>query len=80
MAAHAFRAVAQLRAKRFDPAIADFETVLASDPKYAFALFGRWVAKKLKGMEAAGNADIAAAKALVPTIATSFEKYGVRGF
>ncbi len=62
---------------QFDRAIADYEAALRLDPKLAGSLYGRGVAKLKKG-DKAGDADIAAAKAIRPDIAELFERYGVR--
>ena len=42
------------------------------EPKMATALYGRGLAELKKGNSAAGNADIATAKATNPNIATEF--------
>jgi hypothetical protein len=43
--------------------------VVRADPKNAVALYGRGMAKQLKGDKAGANADIAAAKQINPDIA-----------
>jgi len=58
-------------------ALADFDTALRTDPKNAFSLYGRGIAKGLKGDRAGADADIAAAKQISPDVATDFERYGV---
>ena len=54
-------------------ALADFEVVIQFNPKNALALYARgWMLLK-KGDAEAGNADIAAAKAINPDIAEQFD-------
>ena len=59
-------------------AIIDYDAALKLDPKMPGALFGRGVAKLMNGETAASIANIEAAKALKPTIAEEFARYGVR--
>ncbi|MFZ0237601.1 MAG: hypothetical protein WAL37_09575 [Xanthobacteraceae bacterium] len=59
-------------------AIADFDTALRLDAKMPTALYGRGYAKLKRGNAGAGNADIAAAQALDPKIATEFAGYGLQ--
>ena len=54
-------------------ALSDFEVVLKFNPKSALALYARgWMLLK-KGDTEAGNADMAAAKAITPDIAEQFD-------
>ena len=54
-------------------ALSDFEVVLKFNPKSALALYARgWMLLK-KGDSEAGNADMAAAKAITPDIAEQFD-------
>lgn len=46
-------------------------------PEMASALYGRGLARMKKGDHAAGEADIAAAKALKADIVAEFSRYGV---
>lgn len=67
-----------LKRGEFDRAIADYEAGLRLDPpNKADFLYGRGLAKTKKG-DASGAADIAAAKAVHPSIAEDFAKYGVK--
>jgi hypothetical protein len=59
-------------------AIADYTAALKIGPKTASSLYGRGFAELKKGSAAAGNADIAAAKAVNPKIADEFSRYGVK--
>ncbi len=58
-------------------AIADYDAALQIK-KQASSLYGRGIAKKQTGDTAAGDSDIAAAKALDPVIAAEFDKDGIR--
>lgn len=58
-----------------DLALADDDAAMAANPKNAFALYGRSIAKQLKGDTAGANADIAAARQINPGIANEFERY-----
>jgi tetratricopeptide (TPR) repeat protein len=70
------RAFVFLKMTQFDAAVSDFDAVLRIDPKLAFALYGRGLAR-LKNEDATGEADIAAAKALQADIAEEYARYGV---
>lgn len=72
------RGLAYLRMGQLKDAIIDYDSALKLDPKMPGALFGRGVAKLMNGETAASNANIEAAKALKPTIADEFARYGVR--
>ena len=72
----ASRALAYLRLKQTDQAIADYDAALKLTPQSAVSLFGRGVAKRMKG-DASAAADMAAAKAIDAGIAEQFEEYGV---
>ena len=66
-----------LKANRLDAAIADYNATLRIDAKGVGALYGRGVARLRKG-DAAGAADIEAAKAIQADIAEEYAKYGIR--
>jgi tetratricopeptide (TPR) repeat protein len=66
-----------LKMTQFDAAVSDFDAALRADPKLAFALYGRGLAK-LKNEDAAGETDIAAAKALQADIAQEYLRYGIQ--
>ncbi len=51
-------------------AMADFNAALASDPNFALALYWRGTLRKQQGDAAAGDADLAAAAKLDPSLAT----------
>ena len=67
-----------LKMGRLDRAIADYDVALKLDPKLAGSLYGRGIAKLRRGEAAGGNSDVAAAKAIRPDIAETFEHYGVK--
>jgi len=70
------RAFIFLKMTQFDAAVSDYDAALRVDPKLAFALYGRGLAK-LKNEDPAGEADIAAAKALQADIADEYRRYGI---
>jgi tetratricopeptide (TPR) repeat protein len=72
------RGLIHLRLGYFDKAIADFEAVLKVQAANAAALYGRGVAKKKKGLEIAGEADIAEARQLRPDVVQALIAYGVK--
>jgi tetratricopeptide (TPR) repeat protein len=65
-----------LKMTQFDAAVSDYEAALRIDPKLAFALYGRGLAR-LKNEDAAGEADLTAAKALQSDIAEEYARYGI---
>jgi hypothetical protein len=61
---------------RFQNAIDDCDT--ASDEfNRGYALYLRGLSKRKLGDAAAGTADIAAAKAMLPGVALTYAKYGI---
>jgi tetratricopeptide (TPR) repeat protein len=72
------RGFVYLRLGRFDDAISEYNTALASNPKLAPSLFGRGIAKLRKGAVDDGQADLAAARAANPKIEAEFSDYGVK--
>jgi len=66
------RGLAHLTLGQWDDAIADYDTALKSDSRLATALYGRGLARAKKGDTAAGEADMAAAKALQSDVAATF--------
>jgi len=53
-------------------------SALNADPKLVYSLYGRGLAKHLKGDKAGGDADMAAAVQAMPDIADQFAKLGVK--
>jgi tetratricopeptide (TPR) repeat protein len=72
------RAFVHLKLDQFDAAVSDYDAALRINPKLAFALYGRGLAR-LKNEDPAGDADIAAAKALQADIAEEYARYGIHG-
>ena len=66
-----------LRLGRLDEAIADYDAALKTNPRLAGSLYGRGLAKRKKGDQAGGDAEIAAARAIQADIAEEFAKYGM---
>jgi tetratricopeptide (TPR) repeat protein/predicted aspartyl protease len=62
-----------------DPAkaIADYDTALGMNPKSAWSLYGRGIARLRTGMKAQGEADIDAATAIRASIADDFTRLGI---
>jgi len=77
--AHLFenRGLLELRQANNDKAIADFDAVLKTMPKNAFALYGRGVAKIRKNKTAEGEADMAEAVKIAPNVAAPFSARGL---
>jgi tetratricopeptide (TPR) repeat protein/predicted aspartyl protease len=63
------RALVQFRRAKFDKAVADWDVVVAKEPKNAWALYGRGIAKMKEGRVREGEADVKGAEALNPKIA-----------
>ncbi len=72
------RSIVYFRLGRFDETIIDCNAILTFFPKSANALFLRGLARLKKGEQARGDADIIAAKAVDPSIAETYAKYGVK--
>jgi lipoprotein NlpI len=72
------RAFVFLKMTQFDAAVSDYGAALALDPNQPFALYGRGLAR-LKNEDPAGEADIAAAKAMQPDIGQEYSRYGIQG-
>jgi hypothetical protein len=60
-----------------DHAIADYDEVLKLEPKTAWSLYGRGVARRHKGMAKEGDADVAAAAAIAPDLPDRAKKLGI---
>jgi len=72
------RGLVYLKLGQYDMAIEDYSSALRLEPGMASALYGRGMARLKKGERAAGEADIATAKALKATIITDFSRYGIQ--
>jgi tetratricopeptide (TPR) repeat protein len=72
------RGLAHLMLGQWEDAIADYDTALKSDSRFATALYGRGLARTKKGDTAAGEADMAAAKALQSDVVETFASVEVK--
>jgi tetratricopeptide (TPR) repeat protein len=72
------RGLTYLKMGQWDSAIDDYSSALRLDPKLASSLYGRGLAKLKKGDTSGGNADIAAAKAILSNIVGEFARYGAQ--
>ena len=61
-----------------DQAMADYDEALKIAPNAPASLYGRGVAKLMKGDAASSSADFEAAKQIKPSIAEEFTKVGVQ--
>jgi tetratricopeptide (TPR) repeat protein len=61
-----------------DIALREYDTALRSDPDRPLALYGRGLARVGKGDVKNGEADKAAARALMPGVDRQFATYGVK--
>ena len=71
------RGLVYLKLKKLDLALTDYDSALQANPKNAFSLYGRGIAKRWNGDEAGAIADISAAEQIMPDIAADFGRYGV---
>jgi tetratricopeptide (TPR) repeat protein len=72
------RAFIYLKLRRYDAAVADYTVKLRTNPDDAYALFGRGVAKYMKGDLRGGDGDIVASQALKPDISEDMARLGIR--
>ena len=72
------RALAYMKLKSYDAAIADYTSHLRTRPDDPYALFGRGMARYMKGDVRGGDADIHAAESIKPDIADHMGKLGIR--
>jgi tetratricopeptide (TPR) repeat protein len=71
------RGLVLLRLGDYPKSIADYDASIAIAPKSAWSWYGRGIDKLRQHQSAAGDADIAQAKSLLPTIAEKFTHYGI---
>ncbi len=71
------RGLVLLRLGRVDEAITQYDRAIQAQPKNAWSLYGRGLAKLKKGQKAGGDADVQAAIALQPNMAAVARSYGV---
>ena len=72
------RGLILLKLGRFDEAIADYDAALKVYAKGANSLYGRGVARRLKGDTIGGDADVAAAQSLRPDLTDEMTRYGIK--
>jgi hypothetical protein len=72
--AYSRRAAAYHRKAEDKRALADFEAALRIEPNFAYALYGRGLARQAAGDTPGGDADIAAAQRMQPDIAERFAR------
>jgi tetratricopeptide (TPR) repeat protein len=70
------RGLAHLRRGEFDLAIADYDEALRLQPKLAWSLYGRGLARYGKGLTAEGEADLQAAAAIAPDLPAEAKRHG----
>lgn len=71
------RAMVELRMGNLDKAIEDYDQVIARQPRSAWSLYGRGVAKQKKGDAAGAKADFAAAADVAPKLAARAKRLGI---
>ena len=71
------RGFVHFRLRRFDLAIRDYDAAIAADPTMASSFYVRGLAKARQGDRHGADADLAAATALDPGVATRYAGYGV---
>lgn len=71
------RGFVYLKMAKIDEALSDFDAAVRQSPRRPFALYGRGIAKLRKGDDS-GHADMAAAKAISPSIDDEFARSGIR--
>jgi tetratricopeptide (TPR) repeat protein len=71
------RGLVFLRLGDYAKSIADYDVAIASEPKTAWSWYGRGIDKLRQHQAEAGEADIAQAKGLDPTIAERAGHYGI---
>jgi tetratricopeptide (TPR) repeat protein len=70
------RGLVELRMGQYDRAIADYDAALQMNPRTAWSLYGRGLARKHKG-DAAGKADMDAAVAIAPELPARAKALGI---
>lgn len=71
------RALVRLRLGDYAKAIGDYDASLKAEPKWAWAFYGRGIAKLKNSQRAAGEADIAEATKLAPKVADRYKEMGL---
>ncbi len=71
------RGLVRLRLGDYDKSIGDYDESLKLNPKNAWSLYGRGIAKLRKQKTQEGEADIAKAAAIWPQVAEEFKRRGI---
>jgi tetratricopeptide (TPR) repeat protein/predicted aspartyl protease len=71
------RGLTYLRMGQYDKAIADYDASLKKQPRSAWPLYGRGLAKVKKGLDAEGKADIRDAMNIGPGVVVVASRYGL---
>ena len=71
------RGLVLLRMGQYDAAIETYDEAIRLQPKSAWSLHGRGVARHHKGLKAEGDADLAAAAVLAPDLAARAKRLGI---
>jgi len=71
------RGLAHLRRGELDLAIADYDEALKLQPKLAWSLYGRGLARIGKGLKAEGEADLQAATQIAPNLPATAKRHGI---
>jgi tetratricopeptide (TPR) repeat protein/predicted aspartyl protease len=71
------RGLVYLRLRDLDKALIDYDAALRIQPRSAWSLYGRGLVHLRRGETEAGNADIAAAKAISSSIEDEAKRYGI---
>jgi hypothetical protein len=66
-----------MKLKRYDAAIVDYSSELRTRPDDPYALFGRGMARYMKGEVRAGDNDIVAAQTIKPDIAEHMARFRI---
>ena len=71
------RGLVRVRMGQWDKAIADYDEALKAEPKIAWSLYGRSIARRHKGLAAEATADVAAAVAIDKDLPDRAKKDGI---
>ena len=71
------RGITLLRLGRIDEALNEFDAAIRAQPKAAWALYGRGLARLKKGQKEAGEADLAAAREIAPGLPQQARRFGL---
>lgn len=72
-----YRGLVLYRMGRTDEALAQYAAAIKAQPRAAMALYLRGLAEEKKGDKTAGDADLAAARAIAPNLAQEYRRFGL---